>query len=213
MLVSCVMLTRNRRTFLPKAILDFQSQDYPHKELVIVGDLDSEDILDLIPQDDHRISVHLLSKMTIGYKRNEALEFCKGELIAHQDDDDSYSPERLSDQITRLLESGKKVTGYHTAIGKQVDGEGKWIYEFIPRPGIIPPQVPYVFGASLVYHKSWALSHPFPGNQIGEDNAFQSAANREKQLIASDGREFFTVGIHPGNTSLKRVECAPWRKI
>jgi hypothetical protein len=37
-LVSCIMPTNNRRTFVPKAIEFFLRQDYPNRQLIIIDD-------------------------------------------------------------------------------------------------------------------------------------------------------------------------------
>jgi glycosyltransferase involved in cell wall biosynthesis len=39
--VSCIVPTANRRRFVPHAIRYFLAEDYPNKELIIVGDGES----------------------------------------------------------------------------------------------------------------------------------------------------------------------------
>ena len=48
-LVTCMMLTRNRREWLPRAIACYQAQTYANRELLIV--MDGEDTRDAIPAD------------------------------------------------------------------------------------------------------------------------------------------------------------------
>jgi glycosyltransferase involved in cell wall biosynthesis len=195
-------LTRNRRDMLKNVISNFQSQTYLTRELVIFNDHDLEPVSDLIPQD---VSIRevILPKSTIGAKRALAIPHCLGDIVIHWDDDDFHSPDRMGDQVTRLLSSGKQVTGYHSF--KAQDRAGNlWVYEGQPT---------FACGSSLCYFKSWALSHPFDGVQIGEDNLFCATANRFNQLSASHGGDFLIAGIHPGNTDRKRVECSPWKKL
>ena len=86
-LVSCIMPTYNRRRFLPLSIRYFQRQDYENKELIIIDD-GSDDISDLVPEDE-RIHYHRLNqKKTLGAKLNMACELSRGSLIANWDDDD-----------------------------------------------------------------------------------------------------------------------------
>ena len=57
-LVSCVMPTFDRRSFVPQAVRYFLRQDYPAKELIIVDD-GPEPVSDLLPPDP-RIVYHRL---------------------------------------------------------------------------------------------------------------------------------------------------------
>jgi len=204
-LVSAMCLTRNRRTMLSTVISAFLSQTYPNRELVILNDLDAESITDLIPPD-QRIKEVLLPKLNIGAKRCHALDHCSGEIVIHWDDDEIHSPHRMTDQVTRLINSSKQVTGYHTFKARDLTKEEprEWLYE---------GQHTYACGSSLCYFRSWALAHPFETLQIGEDNIFSATATRLNQLITSHAEDFLIAGIHPGNTDRKRVECYPWKAL
>ncbi len=63
-LVSCIMPTRDRRAFVPRAIAYFLRQDYANKELVIVDD-GTDPVSDLVPVDE---SSHFDEKTTVGGK-------------------------------------------------------------------------------------------------------------------------------------------------
>jgi hypothetical protein len=109
----------------------------------------------------------------------------------------------MTDQVTRLLMSGKKVTGYNEF--KARDGEGRqWIYKGQPT---------FACGSSFCYWKSWALEHPFGCYQVGEDNAFCAEANRFKELVSVPAGDHLIVRIHEGNTDQKRVGNSPWSKL
>src|SRR5882757_9467953 len=98
--VTVLCLTRNRRSWIPHAIRCFQTQTYQAKRMLIVGD--GEEVEDLIPFDDLRISYCKLGDQerpeTVGEKRNLGCSLIHSDIIAVQDDDDYYSPERIADQ-------------------------------------------------------------------------------------------------------------------
>jgi O-antigen biosynthesis protein len=203
-LPSCtaLMLTRNRRQFLPLAIDCWRRQDYPNKSLLILADGDP--VEDLVPMDDPRITLYVLAKRpaTIGEKRNIACKYATGEVLANFDDDDLYSPGRLTDQITRLLKHDAMVTGYHSM--KFTNGTNTWAYRG-------PSHV--ALGATLVFRKEWHAGHPFPAKQINEDTDFGCQAFRHGKAIFTEGFDFLTARIHMGNTSRKCPMPPDWELI
>ncbi|MCU1326650.1 MAG: hypothetical protein JWN34_2020 [Bryobacterales bacterium] len=184
-LISCLCVTRNRREWLPKAIACFLAQDYEPRELVIV--VDGDDVADLVPADP-RIRVIEFSG-TVGDKRNAGSYAANGEIIAVFDDDDHSAPGRLTDQVTRLLESGKAVTGYHTL--RYTDGDRSWMYLGTPF---------FAAGTSLVYRRTWWESHPFASKNVGEDRDFADEACWAHQMTAARAGEFMYANFHAGNT-------------
>ena len=89
---------------------------------------DGQDVRHLVPEHDPRVRlIHLAGWPEIGAKRNYGCERAAGDVIAHWDDDDYSAPERLADQVQRLLESGKAVTGFHSM--RFTDGVRWWKYE------------------------------------------------------------------------------------
>ncbi|HXI42055.1 MAG TPA: glycosyltransferase family A protein [Bryobacteraceae bacterium] len=204
-LVTCMMLTRNRREWLPRAIACYQAQTYANRELLIV--MDGEDVRDVIPADtDHSISVHYLSgapPMPIGAKRNFACGEARGEIIAHFDDDDFSAPGRLEDQVQRLLETGKSVTGYHAM--RYTDGSNWWEYR--------NASIAYAVGLSLCYRRTFWERHQFREIQLGEDNIFVAEAAAAGELATADAGELMYGTIHAGNTSHRNTNSHVFRKI
>lgn len=195
-LVTCVCITRNRRQWLPLAIRCFQEQTYPAKELLIVSE--GEDVRDLLPKDDRIRVVHIAEGMNIGAKRNYAAEQASGTLIAHWDDDDWSAPERLTDQVNRLEESGKAVTGYSDMLF--TDGLGWWLYTGVRGRGV---------GTSLCYQRAWWQEHPFNNLQSGEDWEFVSLAFRREQSGAVEAGIRMVASAHRGNTSPRPLHNSP----
>jgi O-antigen biosynthesis protein len=199
--VTCLCLTRNRPEWLLKAIASFQKQTYRHSELMILAD--GQDVRRLVPEHDPRIRlIHLDGWPEIGGKRNYGCERAAGDVIAHFDDDDYSAPGRLADQVQRLLESGKAVTGFHSM--RFTDGVRWWKYEGTRN---------YALGTSLCYRRAWWQAHRFPAIQIGEDNAMVAAAWNADQLSTSDAGDLMYASIHAGNTSPRRMLGDNWKSL
>jgi len=113
-LVSCIMPTFNRRAMLPLALRSFARQDYPRRELIVVDDGD-DPVADLVQGADGVRYFRLPGRRAIGWKRNFACEKAHGEMIAHWDDDDWYSPERLRYQVAPVLAGEADITGLENA--------------------------------------------------------------------------------------------------
>jgi glycosyltransferase involved in cell wall biosynthesis len=102
--ISCICITRNRPSFLKDAITYFRCQTYPSKHLIIA--YQGKDSLP--PGAGSRspdISLIELSTelLTLGARRNLAVEVCESEYICIWDDDDWYHPRRLELQMKHLL--------------------------------------------------------------------------------------------------------------
>lgn len=167
------------------AIACFEAQTYERKRMIVVTDLAE------LP--------HLGS---IGDKRNAAcLQATDAEFICHFDDDDFSAPGRIADQVNRLLESGKAVTGYHSM--KFTDGD-KW-WKNTNRPN-------WAFDASLCYRRSFWEAHRFDSINDGLEASFRAAAIREKQFLSVDAGDMMYATIHPGNTSRRDIG-AGWLRI
>ncbi len=110
-LVSCIMPTYNRRSFIGSAIQYFLRQDYANLELIIVDD-GTDSIADLIPADHPSISYYRLEKkITLGAKLNMACSYAQGQIIVHWDDDDWYSPGRVTYQVHELDAANVDICG------------------------------------------------------------------------------------------------------
>lgn len=114
-MVSCVKPTRDRADMALQAVCYFQRQDYPTRELIIVDD--GEDNLERrLPMDPRIRYVRMPRGTSIGAKRDRACELARGNIVAHWDDDDCYSPERLSSQVAPLLGGRADITGLDAGV-------------------------------------------------------------------------------------------------
>lgn len=204
MLVSCIMPTCNRQGLIPVALKCFLSQDWPDKELVVIDDGAAKIgglVKQLVPD---AVYIYLAEKQIIGVKRNLACEAAGGEVICHFDDDDWSAAGRVRDQVMRLLESGKKMTGYHSI----TYWNGMKAYRYVS------PVPQYALGTTMCYQKSSWHTHRFPAKDYAEDNDLVYKARDEKQLIAVDARQMMVVRSHELCTSSpERLRQDTWPEV
>lgn len=199
MKVSGILPTRGRSEWAQQAVECFLAQDYPDKELVIADDLDDPSFpAPAVFQDSPIRYFQMGQRLPIPLKRNYLVGLARGEYVAHFDSDDWSDPGRLSDQIERLEDSGKAVTGYREML---------FFDEARQKLGVYRGDSNYVLGTSLMYRREWAIAHPFsPDLAVGEDNNFVFIAAFENQLVTALGRGMQVARVHPGNTSGKDVD-------
>ena len=103
------MVTADRPQFCRRAILAYQKQTYPNKELVVLdnGKEPMASLLEGLPSDEVRyLHIERTPDLYIGGLRNQALEMATGTYVIPQWDDDDWShPERLTQQAA-VLEEG-----------------------------------------------------------------------------------------------------------
>ena len=202
-LVSCIMPTYNRRSFVPKAIAYFLRQDYAQRELIIVDD-GTDPISDIVPQDQRIRYIRQEPKSTLGAKRNLACKEAKGEIIVHWDDDDWMAPGRLSYQVTSLLKEQADLCGLNTVLFYDPRAERAWQYMY-PKG-----DRPWVAGGTLCYTKAFWKGNPFADTNVGEDTRFVWN-DPAKRLLALTDSTFYVALLHAANTSPKRMADSRWR--
>src|SRR5271154_3339333 len=103
-LVSALTPTFNRRAFFPRAIERFLAQDYPNLEWIILDD-GGDPIGNLLPPDPRIKYFHEKPKKHHGTKMNRCFELSSGEFGIVFDDDDWYPANRITRQITPLIDN------------------------------------------------------------------------------------------------------------
>jgi GT2 family glycosyltransferase len=203
-LVSCVMPTFDRRSFVPQAVRYFLRQDYPAKELIVVDD-GSEPVRDLLP-DDPRIRYHRLETRTVlGAKRNLACDLARGPIIVHWDDDDWASPERVSVQVAALTSGQADVCGVASLLYYDPASFSAWRFTWPAR------MRPWAAGPSLCFAKELWSRSPFPKVAIGEDTRFVFSP-AVRRITYVDQAACIVGIIHRGNTAPKSVRGAHWSR-
>lgn len=107
-LISVVIPCYNRRDKLPACLLSVLGQTYANIEVIVVDDASTdgtEALFTALP--DPRIKYFRYEQNRGAcYARNYGAERAKGELLAFQDSDDTWHPEKLEKQRRLLEESG-----------------------------------------------------------------------------------------------------------
>jgi hypothetical protein len=204
LLVSCIMPTRDRRAFVPRAIRCFRAQDYEPRELVIVDDGD-DPVEDLVGDDPMIRYLRVHPAPTLGDKRNRCVEESWGELVMHWDDDDWHAPHRLRTQVDALLVADAELCGLRRMLFHDLARDETWLYEY--PAGLLP----FLIGGSLLYRRAAWRRAPFPAVRVGEDARFvwrQPAAS----LVALTDLSLYVATIHTGNTSIRRRRGPYWSR-
>ena len=202
-LVSCIMPTADRRAFVPRAIRQFLSQDYPNSELLVIDDGEDR-VADLIPPDPRIRYLALDGKRSIGAKRNLACAEARGEILLHWDDDDWMAERRIRVQVEALCGGGAEVSGLPRLYFHEPATGESWEYA-CPRQDRT-----WLAGATLCYQKELWRENPFPDTSVGEDTQFLWT-DRPKRLAPLDDPSLYVATLHSGNTSSKRTAVAGWR--
>jgi glycosyltransferase involved in cell wall biosynthesis len=204
-LVSCIMPTHNRRELVPQAIRQFQRQDWPNAELIVVDD-GTDKVADLIPADPRIRYLALDERRTVGAKRNLACEVARGEIILHWDDDDWMADWRIRYQAEHLLSSEADLSGLPRIYFHEPATGGTWEFTSPAR------RERWIAGATFCYRKEVWRANPFEDVDVGEDMRFLWNGPPKKVSQLGDPG-FYVARLHPGNTSSKRDTGRAWRRV
>ena len=110
--ISLVTITYNRKSLFKLPIRNYLDTTYPKNKIewIIVDDsTDYETLSDILPKDNN-IMYHKLKttgRLSIGQKRNYAIEHCSSEYIVFMDDDDYYFNDSITNRIKTLIMNPK----------------------------------------------------------------------------------------------------------
>lgn len=204
-LVSCIMPTANRAAFVLQSIRYLERQTYSPYELIIVDD-GSDDLEAKLP---HRqwIRYHRIHDgASIGKKRNEACKLARGKIIAHWDDDDCYSPDRLERQVAPILH-GEDVTGLRDCVFFELPTWKFWSTSPSLHRKLFMEDV---HGGTLVYkRKVWDRLARFPDRSLAEDGRFlRQAVQKGAKLHRLPADKSYLYVRHA--SSAWQVECGQY---
>lgn len=178
MLVSCIMPTvKDREHLIKLAKKCFDNQDYLERELIIIED-----------------------EGTIGHKLNLGCERAKGNILIRWDDDDWSSLMRITDQVTRLLDSKKSLTGYNEIyFWNMITNTASW-YRGARN---------YCLGTSMCFLRTFWEQNHFLNSSYGEDLEFYNKAKAANDVIAVPANQLMVARIHGTNVSSGKCKYAP----
>lgn len=217
-LISCIMpSTSTRRDFVPRAIKMFLAQDYPQKELILVDDgTIHENLSELVP-DQRGIEYVYIDRLlcdatlTLGAKRNLACSLARGSIICHVDDDDWYSPARLSRQVEPILRGDADCTAMK--MSHTLDLSTGTLYQ-CPEAAHKALFAHDVRSGTLMYKASyWRDGLSYPNVSRGEDVAFlHGLVARGARLQQIVSPESYICVRHGGNVS-DGLDYAGWKRV
>ena len=109
-LISIIMPTYNRESFLPKAIDSVLAQSYESWELIVVDDGSIDGTKELIASyDDSRIVYLYQKNQGVSAARNTGIAESRGEVLALLDSDDEWFPDKLETQLRYMSEKGFEI--------------------------------------------------------------------------------------------------------
>ena len=190
--VSVICPTYNRRQFLPNLIHQFNYQTYPqhYMELIILDDSPTTNI-DIIPKQGNIKYTHLPEKLILGKKRNLINSLATGDIIVCFDDDDYYSPERVSHAVIKLTSSKFQIAG------------SSIIHIFYPRLDKIiefGPYAPYHgTNGTMAYTKKYLKTHSYLDDKTQAEEA-HFTNNFSEQMVQLDPHKVMLCVAHNKNT-------------
>lgn len=201
--VSVIMPTWCRPERLPAAYRVFTLSNYPSKELLVYDDSPDPSEFMLTLGDPQVVYYHDPRRVSIGAKRNFLIERAQGEVIAHQDDDDSYASDYLETMVSRLTNFDLvKLSAFYVHDERS---RTTWIQN--TSAGLLSffSQSVWGYGFSYVYRKDlYTRGIRFPDISLKEDYAFVQAAKAAgaRLRLVSDHPELVVHTVHPTSTSI-----------
>jgi hypothetical protein len=200
--VSIVMLTKDRRVFMPLAKYSYMIQSYPESkmELVIVDDGDDpiEDTLFGVPNVRY---IRCDTKLTISQKRNLGVKESMYDIVAFIDDDDVYPNNSILHRTAMMLKEPKKECAFCTTIPCY---DITNYSSFMNVPPMTLEQSKRVSEATLIFTKKFWEERGFQDDvQIGEADAF--IHGREQMCRELSPQDVIVSLVHPKNTSARRT--------
>jgi hypothetical protein len=179
-LVSCVMLTRDRRSFVPLALDCFLRQDYPHRELVVVDDGDDA-VAELLSGHPSVRYLRLGTRYSTGTRRNIGCAHARGGVIVHWDDDGWSAPWRLSHQVKALAAAGRAaVCGQRTVLYCDPLSGQAWRYEYPAR------RRPWLREGTLCYRRQVWQDQPHYEDAPDGSAGFDLAGRAPESTVVAD---------------------------
>ncbi len=214
-LVSCIMPTYERRRYIPQAVQSFLQQDYPNRELIIVDD-GKDGIGDLVENLPNVRYFHV-ARTSIGAKRNLACKHAAGEIIAHWDDDDWYSPDRLRYQVLPIITEKVDLTGLENAYVLELPRGEFWTTEAALHQRLF---VGNVHGGTLVFRKElWVKGLRYPEINLAEDAWLLMRATRQGKRLRRLANPGVFVYVRHGRNAWRQftpgsfIDPKGWQKI
>lgn len=136
MLVSVIIPAFNRAGTIERSVRSVLDQTVKELEVIVVDDCSTDHTENVILQiHDDRVRYDRLGKQSGAcVARNRGIDLARGELIAFQDSDDFWKPEKLEKQLFALKEYGADIC--FSSLNRHYPGSGDKVMVFPPDAAI-----------------------------------------------------------------------------
>lgn len=108
--VTVIIPTYNRANLIRRSVCSVLSQNFKNLELIVVDDGSTDDTLSVLSAiNDSRLSILHQNHKGACAARNLGIQHASGDLIAFQDSDDVWLPNKLTEQISVLDSTGSEI--------------------------------------------------------------------------------------------------------
>jgi hypothetical protein len=198
--VSVITITRDRRPFIPLAKYGFLAQAYPEDKLEwVVVDDGKDQIKDMISDIPNLKYVLVDEPMTIGAKRNLAVQSASHDILVMMDDDDVYPNNSIVARVAHMLAEPRRECLFSTTIPCYQIHDKK---SFMNVPPMTLPWAERVSEATLCFTRAFWEAGKFPDQQIAEGCAF--VRGREQKCRELSPQDVIVSLIHKQNTSSRK---------
>jgi glycosyltransferase involved in cell wall biosynthesis len=203
--VSVITITRDRRPFIPLAKYCFVGQSYPEDKLewVIVDD-GKDQIKDLVSDLPNVKYILVDEPMTIGAKRNLAIEKASHDILVMMDDDNVYPNNSILSRVAHMLAEPRKECLASTTI-PCYDIHNKKSFMNVP-PAVLG-MADRVSEATLCCTRAFWEARRFPDQQIAEGGAF--LRGREDMCREMSPQDVIVSLCHSKTTSSRKAPEGP----
>jgi hypothetical protein len=215
--ISIITPTFNRKNMLDIAFHNLLSTDYPIEKIewVVIEDAEkSEDMAsDKIINfkiNNPKISIKYIpiqGRMTIGEKRNHAIEHSSNEIILFMDDDDHYPSTSFRRRVAWLLK-GKRGESESNDISVCTTIALYDLKKGVSAVNVPPWDLPLqkrISEATLTFKKSYWMENKFPMKSMAEGEEWIIPALKNKSVIEIPPQQIIVAFSHGQNASERRI--------
>jgi len=130
-LVSVILPTYNRAHCLAETLNSILSQTYKNLELIVIDDGSTDDTRQLIEQFNGNIRYYYQENHGVSNARNHGIRKVQGEFIAFADSDDTWSPNKIEQQLAFFNRHPAIGLCFTDALIKKKNGKVKEKYQVI----------------------------------------------------------------------------------
>jgi glycosyltransferase involved in cell wall biosynthesis len=174
--VTVIIPTWNAARFLPEAIENILSQNYPALEIIIVDDGSTDDTAAVVKSLPCDVRYFRQENSGPAAARNRGIRDSSGDLIAFLDSDDLWSEDHLQLLVRALMDQPElDVVHGHAQILTYVPDSGSYVYTGNPEEAF-----PYYIGAGLYRKRVFEKVGVFDRTlRFGEDTDWYTRAQEK----------------------------------